>query len=63
MINSPVVVIDCDGCGVESDPVACCALAGNCWDTRNVPAMLKRWGWTVDGERTYCEECSEQRAA
>lgn len=59
MINEPAyITASCDQCGVDTDPMELCSLAGGGWDARNVKDQLKRWGWVVVGERTICDECS-----
>lgn len=62
-IGEPMVVVECDNCGQATDPIDITLLAGGVWDTRNVPSRLKRWGWTIEGEKTICEECSTQERA
>jgi len=48
----------CDECGEMSHSMDLTMLAGGGWDDRNVKPELKRMGWTIDGERTVCPECS-----
>lgn len=61
MRNEPVLIVTCDGeaCGGEEYEASLTALAGRCWDARGVDAELKRAGWTKDGSRDFCPECSD----
>lgn len=55
-----LVICDIDGCGEEYEaPLT--PLAGNCFDMRGVDNQLKRAGWSKDGDRDYCAECTEDR--
>ena len=59
MINDPTITATCDNCGYTTDEMEMCALAGGGWDDRYIESKLTKWGWTIDGDKTYCEDCSE----
>jgi len=35
------------------------ATVGGGWDDRNVEGELKRRGWRIEGDKTYCPDCRE----
>lgn len=53
------IKVECDKCHDEIE-VELTSLARGGWDERRVDAALKREGWTTDGEKDYCEGCSEE---
>lgn len=59
-IMDPVIRACCDKCQCDSDEMGLTALArpGN-YDERNVVNSLKRQGWTIDGDKTFCEDCGK----
>lgn len=57
MIGEPALVVECDECTVETDPLPLCSLAGGGWDERHIKATLEKMGWFVERDRTVCEEC------
>lgn len=59
-IWDPMVQAECDKCGFVSDPMEMTSLAGGGWDTRNIPARMKREGWVIDGDTTICADCAEE---
>lgn len=61
--SSPSVSIECDGENCRAyEECYLTALAGGCFDERNVPSELRRLGWTVDGDTHYCPDCSALKA-
>lgn len=58
MRGEPFIIVSCDVCDDEFE-VSLTALAGGGYDERNVDNRLEREGWTKDGERDLCSECSE----
>ena len=59
MIGDAFVIVECDRCMEETDPIGLCALASGGWDERNVKSELLEWGWRVTGTETVCENCVE----
>lgn len=57
-INEPWVIVTCDGCHQETDPLEMRALAGGGWDDLHIKEKLRRWGWKIDGAKTICEVCA-----
>lgn len=63
MIGEPRICVDCDNCHTE-DWFEMTALAARSWDDRNLAKAMKRLGWIVDGDHTYCcEECAAEAKA
>jgi len=63
MINEPLITVSCDsdGCRNKSE-YELTALAGGGWDDRYLEKYMEKDGWTFDGDLTYCDNCSEDRA-
>ena len=61
MISDAYVEVTCDGCH-DIEIVQLTATACRGWDERNVPDRLKSIGWSIDGDETYCEECTKARS-
>lgn len=57
MLNDPTISVTCDTCGTTFDDLEMTPLAGGGWDARNIPAMLKRYNWKVDGDTHTCDDC------
>lgn len=57
-ISDAYVTVCCDECGWE-DNIELTALAHHgAYDMRYVARQMERSGWTKDGERDICGECS-----
>lgn len=61
--GDPFVVVVCDGesCGGDEFEAELTPLAGSCFDMRGVDGQLKRAGWSKDGNKDYCADCTEER--
>ena len=59
MIDEPYINVICDKCN-DAEPFDMTALAGHCWDNRNLTAKLKRAGWKEDGDIHTCPDCIEE---
>ena len=59
MLGEPEILACCDRCGCDSEPLGMTATVGGGWDDRNVEGELKRWGWRIEGDKTYCPDCRE----
>jgi hypothetical protein len=60
-INDPIITVSCDAENCRStEEFDLTSLARGGWDQRNVIPQLKKRGWTVDGDRTICPDCSEE---
>jgi len=57
--GSGYITVECDGkdCHEEID-CELTSLASGGWDERNIDTRLARYGWTKDGDKDLCEECS-----
>lgn len=60
MRSDPLVTVTCDRCQ-DCEQVGLTALARNSYDERNLEGDLRRMGWTTNGDRDLCEECSEHQ--
>lgn len=57
MIQSATISVECDSCGeLTSYKLTKLAIAGE-WDERNLRDDMKRDGWEIVGEKTYCDGC------
>jgi hypothetical protein len=63
MINEPLITVTCDNgeCGYTAE-YEMTALAGGGWDDRYLKTKMQKDGWVLDGDLTYCDTCSEDRA-
>jgi hypothetical protein len=61
MISDAYVEVTCDGCNTV-EIVQLTAIACRGWDERNVPAHLENIGWSIEGDKTYCDECTNARS-
>lgn len=57
-LMDPSLKACCDKCQCDSEelylePLAQCGS----YDERSVPKQLKAFGWTIDGDKTYCPDC------
>lgn len=60
MLNDPTISVTCDVCGTTIDEFPLTPLAGGGWDARNVPSVLKRYGWIADGKQHICDACAAE---
>lgn len=58
MRTDPAITVICDECNDDME-VGLTALARGSYDERDVDAKLEREGWTKDGDRDLCSDCSE----
>lgn len=60
-LMEPRIFACCDKCMDDSDDMGLTALAqSGSYDDRNIPSALKRMGWKVDGDKTFCPDCLER---
>ena len=58
MRSDAFIFVTCDKCGAEEE-IQLTATARGGYDERNVDARLESLGWTKDGDKDLCEDCSE----
>ena len=59
MINDPKIYVDCDYC-CEGEEFDMTPLAKGAFDDRDLEDTLKRLGWIIEGDLTFCcKECFE----
>ena len=58
MLNDPTISVTCDKCGDTFDELEMTSLAGGGWDARNIPAVMRGYGWKVNGDEHICDECT-----
>jgi hypothetical protein len=60
MIGDPVVLVECDECGMGE--TVGLTRTGRGWDDRGMEDSLRRQGWRVeqDGLVTICPDCVEE---
>jgi len=59
MINDPTIYVDCDYCATGEE-FNLTPLAKGAWDDRDLKKNLKKRGWIIDGDLTFCtQKCYE----
>ena len=56
MIGEPRITVDCDDCGEEHEFEMTSLAMKGVWDTRNLGDDIKKEGWIIDGDKTYCSD-------
>lgn len=59
MRSEPHIIVTCDRCEDYTSEVGLTALAGHCYDERNVDGELRREGWRLSDGGDICPNCIE----
>lgn len=59
-IGTPIVIIDCDDCGTETEIELGGLASRDSWTTRHVAGLLQKEGWVVDDGKTICPDCQKE---
>lgn len=60
MIQAATISVECDNCGDSVSYELTKLAAPGEWDQRNLMKQMEKDGWTVYGDKTYCDACDIQ---